>query len=232
VLTAKMLAVVLPGLDGVPELRAEFIAALAPEIEANVIAFPTDQAMGYEELLPFVAARLPHGRPFLLIGESFSGPLAIRLASMRPEGLAGLVLCASFAKTPVPLASVMRRFVAMLPLKFLPTAMVLRVMMGRWSTPQWGARLRHALDNLESATLRKRIVEVLAVDATQSPAQISCPMLEIQAASDTLLCIGDRNGIVRAKPDVMRIVIDGPHMLLQAHPQSCANAIKRWLSIP
>jgi pimeloyl-ACP methyl ester carboxylesterase len=51
-----------------------------------------DQALRYDELLPLVLEHLPTDRPFVVLGESFSGPLAIRIAAVRPPCLRALVL--------------------------------------------------------------------------------------------------------------------------------------------
>ena len=58
--------------------------------------------MGYDELEVLVRAALPTGQRYFLLGESFSGPLAIRIAANPPAGLAGVILCGTFAKNPLP----------------------------------------------------------------------------------------------------------------------------------
>ena len=42
------------------------------------------------------------GGDFVVVGESFSGSLALMLATRRPVGLRGVVLCASFVRFPLP----------------------------------------------------------------------------------------------------------------------------------
>jgi pimeloyl-ACP methyl ester carboxylesterase len=73
--------VLLPGLDGTGKLFAEFVEALKSVVECVVVAYPCDQPMGYGELEGLVVSALPKDRPFVLLGESFSGPLAIRIAA-------------------------------------------------------------------------------------------------------------------------------------------------------
>ena len=86
-----MRCIVLPGMDGTGELLSDFVAAMAPAFETEVVAYPRDRILGYEALLELVRPRLPVDEPYLLIGESFSGPIAIRLAASKPPRLAGLV---------------------------------------------------------------------------------------------------------------------------------------------
>ncbi|MGO4780317.1 alpha/beta hydrolase, partial [Lysobacter sp. 2RAB21] len=70
-----MRCIVLPGMDGTGALLDDFIAAMAPRFATSVIAYPRDRALGYDELVVFARSRLPLDAPYLLLGESFSGPI-------------------------------------------------------------------------------------------------------------------------------------------------------------
>ena len=83
--------VLLPGLDGTGEQFAPLLRELPSTIAPVTVRYPVDRALGYEELLPLALEQLPADCPFVLVGESFSGPLAIRLAAQRPPGLRALV---------------------------------------------------------------------------------------------------------------------------------------------
>src|SRR6266567_2475238 len=82
--------VLLPGLDGTGKLFAAFVRALGAGVESRVIGYSPDEPLGYEELEPQVRAALPRDRPYVLLGESFSGPIAMRIAASvrapRPRG--------------------------------------------------------------------------------------------------------------------------------------------------
>ena len=90
--------VLLPGMDGTGELFAPFEAKL--RVPLVRIAYPATESMDYLQLVEYVRQRLPVGQRFVLLGESFSGPVAIGVAAQRPPLLAGLVLCCTFARTP------------------------------------------------------------------------------------------------------------------------------------
>src|SRR5262245_21849903 len=104
--------VLLPGMDGTAKLPEEFVAALGPTVEATVVSYPTDRAMGYPELESLVRSRLPVDRPYVLLGESFSGPIAISIAGSCPAGLRALILCGSFARNPRPVLDLLGRLLA------------------------------------------------------------------------------------------------------------------------
>src|SRR5690349_144022 len=112
--------VLLPGMDGTDTLRSEFIAALRPTIEASVVSYPADRAFGYIELEAIAHSKLPTDGPYVLLGESFSGPIAISIAAKHPPGLIGLVLCCSFASTPRPILGAIGRLFLGLPIHHVP----------------------------------------------------------------------------------------------------------------
>ena len=92
--------VLLPGLDGTGLLFRPLIEKLPAYIKPIVVNYPTDEKLGYADLLPLALNALPKNEPFILLGESFSGPLSIMLAVSRPPGLKAVVLSTSFVKCP------------------------------------------------------------------------------------------------------------------------------------
>jgi hypothetical protein len=42
--------VLLPGLDGTGKLFSEFVRAMGSEIDAQIVAYPKDEPLGYAEL--------------------------------------------------------------------------------------------------------------------------------------------------------------------------------------
>jgi len=87
--------VLLPGMDGTGLLFEGFVSALGRELEVRVIAYPSTGALGYAELESHVREALPTRGEYVVLGESFSGPIAISIAAPRPAGLVGVILCAS-----------------------------------------------------------------------------------------------------------------------------------------
>ena len=220
-------ALILPGMDGTGELLTEFATALAPDLIARVIAYPRDAALDYAALTASVAQSLPKEGAFVLVAESFSGPIAIELAARKPEGLIGLVLCASFAKAPKSMAlRIFETILGAVPANKLPLGAAMPWLMGRWSTRDWARRVREAVRSVSADAMRARLHAAASVDVTHSIPRIDCPLLYLKASRDRL--IGDAGWL--AIRDLSRnavcIEIEGPHFLLQAKPEECAAAIK------
>ncbi|MEF3082797.1 alpha/beta hydrolase [Luteimonas sp. SMYT11W] len=224
-----MRALILPGMDGSGALLTDFIAALAPDIAAEVVSFPSDSLLGYDALLPFALDRLPRETPFLLIGESFSGPLAMRIAALRPQGLIALVLCATFATSPRPRLRRLRPILR-LPLPMPPLEMLMPLMMGRWTTPTWTFRQQNAMRGLTASVVRHRLSEVLGVNETESLSDVTAPLFYLQARHDRLVPSHSWDEIRRIQPAAKYVELEGPHFILQHQPRAAAAAIRQFVS--
>jgi len=217
-------AIILPGMDGTGDLLAEFAAALAPELEASIVAYPKDVVLDYPALTALVAESLPREGSFVLIAESFSGPIAIELAATKPEGLIGLVLIASYARAPRSRA--LRWLQRVLPARKLPLWPVMPMLMGRWSSPQWRLRVRDAVRSVDAKVMRARLQAAASIDVTAKIAEIDCPLMYLRASDDRLVKADSWRAIRDISGNAVCIEIEGPHFLLQAKPEECAAAIK------
>lgn len=226
------LLILLPGLDGSARLFEPLVAAIAaldPGIETRAIAYPSDRALGYAELAASIAPQLPTDRPFVLLGESFAGPLAIMLAAARPPGLVGLVLCCTFARNPRPWTGALARpLLGALPLRRLPVAPLCLALAGRAANAHWRAELRAALAPLNDEVLRARARAVLDVDARPALAAVRVPLLELRARHDRVVPAAAGRDIAAAGPPRRLVVLDGPHFLLQVAPQPAAAELSRF----
>src|SRR5690349_2225756 len=91
----------LPGLHGGSKLFERFVAALPECIVPQIVTYPNDRIVTYDDILANV--RLPDG-PFALLAESYAGPLGVRIAAAQPANLRALIFVATFARSPHPWA--------------------------------------------------------------------------------------------------------------------------------
>jgi pimeloyl-ACP methyl ester carboxylesterase len=75
------------------------------EFDTLIITYPPNIPLSYTALESLVRESLPTDRPFVLLGESFSGPIAISLSARQLPQQVGLVLCSTFARNPRPIFS-------------------------------------------------------------------------------------------------------------------------------
>lgn len=216
--------VLLPGMDGTGELFAPFVAALGDDFEVRVVRYPTDQALGYKELEALVREQLPKQANFVLLAESFSGPIAISIAASPPPNLIGLVLCNTFARNPRPELAAFAPLVGLLPLKLPPVAVLGHYLLGPFSTPALLSTLSTALAQVSTAVLRARIKALLKVDVTAKLPAIRVPLLYLLADQDKVVPKAAADLILEAIPSAKVVSYAAPHFLLQAAPSAAAAA--------
>lgn len=218
--------VVLPGLDGTATLHAAFVSSVGPAFDSVVVvAYPPDQPLDYPALEALVRAELPPAAPFVLLGESFSGPVALSIAASPPPNLVGLVLSTTFAKFPAPLASLLAAFARIAPVRALPPFLLSWLLLGRWATPQLESSLGDALLAVRPAVLRFRATAAMRADASAALGPIAVPVLCLRAIEDRLLSPAASRRILSAIRQCIVVDIEGPHLLLQAAPAACARAV-------
>jgi pimeloyl-ACP methyl ester carboxylesterase len=220
----------LPGMDGTARLYSRLMHALPGGWRKSAPHYPAEVSVNYDKLLRMVQSIAPE-RPFLLVAESYSTPLAIRFAATRPEHLKGLVLCAGFASSPV---SGWRRFVARLlcPVLFhLPlTDRAIEIfLVGENAEPSLVAAVRTAISCVKPGVLAARLVEILGCDVRSEVARIEVPVLYLQAQGDRLVGRRSLDQILEIKGDVGVERIPGPHLLFQREPARTAKAIEEFV---
>lgn len=222
--------VLLPGMDGSGALFAGFLAALADQADAIVVSYPATAALDYAGLTAHARAQLPLDRPFVLVGESFSGPVAIALAASRPPGLIALVLCCTFARMPRPLLAPLKPLVGVLPMWSIFTPLIAPFLLGLGAPAALQRALRSALDKVPPARLRLRLKEVMAVDYTARAQAIAVPVLYLQATRDLIVPAGAARLLASLCPDWRLLALPGPHLLLQSLPDQAATAVCAFMA--
>lgn len=224
-----MTIVLLPGMDGTGLLFASFIAALGKEFNVQIVRYPTIGALGYAELEEFVRKSLPTSGRFVILGESFSGPIAISIAASQPAGLVGLILCCTFMRNPRPLFASLRPLINMFPVKLVPLTLFNTVLLGRFSTPQLRSALASAMSQVSAEALRARLHAVLSTDNSAKLKVVDVPLLYLLARHDKVVPVSALRQIKRALPTTQVESLNAPHFLLQATPLEAAVLVSNFM---
>lgn len=221
--------VLLPGFDGVAELRAPFVAALAERHPARAIGYPNrtlDTLNGYAR---FAAAQVgPDARP-LVLAESFSGLVAARWAASDPH-VAGLVLCGAFARSPVPLASLGARLPSIaqfLGANFLKPA---GFMAGDPARRRWSKGLADAIAGMKREVVAERLRLIAEEDVSRSLAAIRVPVVVVEFADDLVVGRFATRELARCCAGSTTVRVAGPHFALETRPRECAEALEPHLA--
>ena len=220
-----MKLVLLPGLDGTGELFAPFIREISAATQ--IVRYPHDAHAEYSELEAVVRAALPTQEEFALLGESFSGPVAISIASDPPPNLKSLVLCCTFASTPQPLLASLRHLLPILPAP--PLWMLEALLCGRFLNPEVRGLLAQALQQVPLRVLKARARAAATIDVSSKLRAIRLPILYLRASEDRVVPASAMRRVVKNSQDIRCVELVAPHFLLQTVPEAAAKAIAAFM---
>jgi len=218
--------IMLPGLDGTGKLFKGAIEYLPPFIEPVTVSYPPDEKLGYNDLVPLLLEKLPTEKPFVLLGESFGGPLSLLVADKRPARLSGIILCASFISCPHPLVpSWTSSLIPSAPFRLTaPISKLKGKKDGYWSEDS-----HKALASVQPKVWAHRLREVIGVNVSPELARTTTPLLYIQGKRDIVVPGVNLKKVRAIRADVQSVQINSTHMIMQTRPQQAAIAISRFI---
>jgi len=213
--------VLLPGLDGTAKMFERFLASTPGWAEPRPVAL--SHAASFEGLRDDVLDEIADLEEFLVVGESFSGPVSLLVAEAAGARCRGVVLVASFVRP------VVARAVRWLPLSMIlsfppPGWVVRRRLAGNESSRELVEQVRSSMREVSSRVIAQRIRMISRLSLA---VRLEVPVLYLRATADRLVSADAADRVVRAIPHTVVEEIDGPHLLLQTRPDECWRALGR-----
>lgn len=218
-----MRLVLLPGLNGSHRLFAPLLPFLG-ERQVTTLELPQQGPQDPDSLATALAGQLGDS-PFVLLGESFSGPVAYRLALRQPQGLHGVIFAASFLRCPHPLLPLTRYLP--LPGGLLNSGALLKLFcLDQRASPALLKLLREETRQLPHDLLRARLRSLSNLQEPTQPLELPC--LHLLPRQDRLVS-GRAAALQQYCRNLQQVELDGPHFLLQSQPAACAQAINDFI---
>ena len=213
----KKTTLVFPGLDGSGLLLDRFQQSAPPTHHVTVLELPDDATAGYSELCDHFSETVASTGKCVIVAESFSGPLAVLLAQRHPDVVVHLVLVATFVASPAPFVAgwVPWSLLFRIP---LPSFVAHRFMLGACDNCMVNL-LRKTQKTVSPDTLAHRLRAVLNVDVSGQLQQLTCPITYILPTDDKLVPQRCSHTISKIREDVIVKRVEGPHLVLQTHPE-------------
>ncbi|MCB0713053.1 MAG: hypothetical protein KDD67_12045 [Ignavibacteriae bacterium] len=233
------LLILLPGLDGSVELYEPFCEVMRGELEGMVIGYPANYYLDLNSLVEYAEARIPETRPIVLMGVSFSSPIAARLLKRKKRNYIAAIFCTTFLISPHPiltrLASILPTNLFSYSLKMTP---IVRLFFYEKESPlNLIQQFQEANAKLSPHVLGKRIASLIQVDERSSLEGIEVPCCYLQAKNDKIIPARALKAFrLSREPDstsehsLPLLTIAGPHALLQCKPKESWEAIKEFLA--
>ena len=217
--------VIIPGLDGTYALRAELMERIGTSRPTTLVAYPDDSVLDYPALDQRAKTHLPHG-PFVVLGESFGGPAAIKLAHDMPERAVGLILASTFARHPWP--TWLAPAASLLDQRLCPDFILEWIMLGTNPRLEHRRVFEQVTMNLPKHVLQARARAALLIDTSAQLAATACPVLCIHGRFDQLIPARCAHFSARLRPGTKMSWLDGAHDLLLTHAVEAATAIEAF----
>lgn len=219
----------MPGFDGTGNLFYPLISALDGSVSATVIKYQDEH--DFDDYVTTVAELLPT-EDAVLVAESFSGPIALALMARYPKRIKCAVLSATFATSPYRQLTYFAKFVptAFFGANPMQGQLVNMFCLNQVDDDQLHQRTLNTIRSVPDKIIQSRLDMLSEIDMRPTLQQIQQPILYLQALRDNVVSAHLTRELTDNLPNVIIKKIDGPHLLLQAHPEECADAITAFLN--
>ena len=221
----------LPGMDGTGQLFQPFINALPSNINYSVISYPENVSLSYEELEEYVLERLPVTENYVLLAESFSGPIGYFIAKRNLKNMKGVFFVATFLESPKKLLIALSK---LLPLSLLlklpiPKQLIKTIFFSKEINEDTIILFKEIIKRIPTETLTFRINEVSKLSLKLE--KIHIKSYYIQALNDKLVSSNNLTSFLKISDTLKIKKINGPHFILQTKPEECAEFITREIRL-
>lgn len=224
-----MRLVLLPGLHGTDGLFRQLGRELPSWIEPITINYPLDRFPTYEEILPFILERLPDGQ-FAVLGDSYSGPLALEVARARADRVTAVILSVTFVTNPIRTLLRWVRWFAYTPfVRIAPMQLVSLMLINGVEPRAIHRQIVREVRSVRSSVLAGRLRAAIDCDVRDDLAACSVPILYLKARNDRIIDARALETILSIEPTIEVVELDGPHALLLMCPAEGAREIARFL---
>jgi pimeloyl-ACP methyl ester carboxylesterase len=213
--------VLLPGLHGSTALYDAFVALAPPWARCVPIALPTLGDQSLSGLTTTLEAELKRLEGFVLVAESYSGPIAARIAARLGQKVGLLVLCNPLVEMsvglPAGLAASFARWQGM------PAWMAGAVLAG--GDRALGKAALDGIRALPKEVLEARLTSAFAATSEELAPFLVAPILAVLGSRDRLVSPGRARSLLQRVPFSTVVELDAPHLVVQTKPAEVWAAI-------
>ncbi len=225
-----MKVVLLPGMDGSGILFKPLLQHASPDCDIQIVTYPDTRGQNYTSLTEQVFNTLPRNEDYVLVAESFAGPIAYHIAAKSPEHLRAVIFVATFLRPPRRwLLPVLRTLLDTLGLSYLPGMLVRRYLLGRQASSQLVALFRRAVHAIPASVLADRIKAIADLELPDSG--IAIPCIYIIPTQDRLVPTGCLTDFESRVTDLTVHHVEGSHFILQSEPAACMKIIQETVDL-
>lgn len=229
-ITKPTTLVLLPGLDGTDVFFRPLLTFLPQAVRPVVVCLPTSGANTYADLFALIHDAVAELPEYYVLGWSFSGPLALMLATAEPTKVRGVILAATFVRPPQPRLTWMR---------FAVTTPVIWALRASRRVPGWLGRgpidpiqraMAETWARVGARVVAARVRAILTVDAREPLRRCCAPVLYLASSHDEVVPRCNVEEIVSLRPSVQVHTIAGRHLAMYTNPEATASALLEFIA--
>lgn len=222
----KIATLVFPGMHGNAVLLEDFQQLAPPQFDVFTHELPSDE-WRYEHLAEHFDGAVSTHQRCMLIGESFSGPLVVKLAARYPHIVSRVILVASFVTPPTPLLA-----------RFLPWSWLMKFPMSESTVEHWMLgkghdkafvnHVRQQVDSAPARTMAGRMRQIIHINATDDLQKLKCPLLYLRATNDRIVPTKCGDRVKELYSECELTSLPGTHLILQTHATEAWEQISQF----
>lgn len=220
-----MKLILLPGMDGAGRLFAPLCERVGRTWDIQVISYPAGGAQDYEYLARYVRDQLPHDDDFIVLAESFSGPVAYLLGVAPPPGLKAIVFVATFLESPRPVLLWIFKNIFRVVGRIRPPRFIVRKYLLGSAEQTLYELFWEAVTANPIATMMARMNSILVLPVAERQVRVPCAYIRPQ--DDKLVPKRCMERFKKVAPHLRLYEVAGPHFVLQANAEECVAVIER-----
>ncbi len=221
--------VLLPGMDGTGKMFRPLVEHLPKEWDIRIVSYPANQALSYNQLVSEASRSIPSDGTYYLLGESFSGPIAISLAHAADARLKGVILCCTFMRNPFDILSYYGDLLSKYSFSLIPSFVIETMLFGKFRSASMSRLLKEALGCVSNTVLSQRLLEVRDVDVSEQLKKLLVPLTYLRSTEDLIISPKESLAMAQVSKNMSIVEVAGPHCLLQASPSVASKIITEFV---
>ncbi len=225
-----MRLILLPAFDGTGLMFGPFVRELKNRFAAWVISYPDSGPQDYRTLAAHIRRQIPAGEEYILLGESFAGPLVYEIAVADPVNCKAAVFVATYLTNPSPaFLKVLSALPARVISRFVSSRFVVRLLtLSRGTDSGVASAIAANFASVNPALIKQRLQTIGSLPE-HPQLVLKTPCFYLQAGRDRLVPASKLADFQRLCPTLKVERVEGGHFILQERPEACAGAILSML---
>lgn len=221
-----MKLILLPAFDGTGQMFSNLVRVLSAQFDCVSVSYPETGPQDYLSLTEQVIASLPESEDYIVLGESFAGPIVYQLVIRDLPRCKGAVFVATYLTNPRPLVL---KFLTALP-AFLISLMISRpwvvklVSLSRDADSGVAKAIAKNFASVKPTVIKQRLKTIAGAN-DQPRIDVAIPSFYIQADHDGLVLPKKLKEFRQRCQHLTLRSAPGGHFVLQESPAECAKIL-------